>query len=77
MSAAAEAAAIPLRVPGVVSSDISMSTDTVTVVFDDARTDIVVIRDALRKEGFPVREEPRIVEPQAEPPPPGSKPPPP
>jgi len=77
MSAAAEAAAIPLRVPGVVSSDISMSTDTVTVVFDDARTDIVVIRDALKKEGFPVREEPRIVEPQAEPPPPGSKPPPP
>jgi hypothetical protein len=50
-----------------------MSTDTVTVVFDDAGTNIAVIRDSFKREGFPVREEPRIVEPQAEQPPPGSK----
>jgi copper chaperone CopZ len=61
MSEATEAAAIPKRISGVISTDVDMPNSTVTVVFDDEKTGIDEIRNRLNKEGFTVQEEPEVL----------------
>lgn len=62
ISMESEAGAIPRRLPGVISSEANMVDNTVTVVFDEEKISATSIRDALTREGFPVKEEPKILE---------------
>lgn len=55
MSLATEAEAIPRRIRGVISSEVSIVNDTVTVVFDDATISREAIKKALNEGGFPVK----------------------
>jgi copper chaperone CopZ len=61
ISMESEAGAIPRRLPGVISSEANMVDNTVTVVFDDEKISATAIREALTREGFPVKEEPKTL----------------
>jgi copper chaperone CopZ len=62
ISMESEAGAIPRRMPGVISSEANIVDNTVTVVFDDEKISATAIKDALTREGFPVKEEPKTLE---------------
>lgn len=56
--AASDAAA---SVPGISFVDDDMMNATLTIIFDDAKTDLDTIRAAMKKAGFPIEGEPQIL----------------
>lgn len=50
-------------IPGVTFADDDMMHATLTIVFDDAKTSIDQIRDAMKKAGLPLEGEPEYLNP--------------
>lgn len=48
-------------IPGILFVDDDMMKATLTIIFDDAKTDIGKIKAEMKKEGFPIEGEPEVL----------------